>query len=815
MYEAHFGLSGPPFQLNPDPSFYFNSKGHGHALAYLRYGVMQGEGFIVVTGEIGAGKTTLLRTLLDELDRAQVVAAQIVSTQLESGDLLQAIITAFGIPCNGSTKASMISTLEAFLMTLATQGRRALLVIDEAQNLEIRAIEELRMLSNFQLGTQSLLQSFLVGQPELRKKLESPMMEQLRQRVTASCHLGPLSVPETRGYVEHRLKRVGWLQRPSISDDAFDQIYRWTGGVPRRINRLANRLLLAAFLEGRDAIDGKLVEDTAHELKNEIGEGSFEPAELPPRPAARVQEAPAPVQPIAAQPVSVPVPEVPPAAVTAPVPASAAAPVSMPAPVASLAVEPAPALVAPVEAAAIAAEPPADPVVAEAVSPAEVSADVVLPPLVPLVREALPQPTPVLLGIADTTGGVLRLAAIAKGLQALPGAPRLVLFNPGRAQQLWPWEALDSQLPPLPVEWHLGLQAGAFEQGAAAVSQGLSQVLSQHAPMAVLAVGNGDAVLSATLMAKKRDLPVIRIDAGVRDAAAPSEALNARLLEQAADLLFTPAGSVAMQTLFRGGIAAEQVQSTPATVSVDVLNAVLPLMTTPYGAFLRHRLPIFLGPRWSSEVEGTAYAVIALALDPAEPQRTAALLDVLVDLAPMPKLVWLLDAPTRRALTQWQAGSERATEVFLVDDGMDRSALDRRNSAHILGAEIRSLPDALSVLRGACGVLTEPGHVMADAAALLNVRTLLLDGTRLTVSQAGVQGVVEQGPWRSDAVQGALAAWALDESTQPTPSSALLAPAGAGRHIAERLIAWFDGAPGPAAPAGGDLPAASADLLVA
>ena len=262
MYEAHFGLSGPPFQLNPDPSFYFNSKGHGHALAYLRYGVVQGEGFIVVTGDIGAGKTTLVRTLLDELDRAKVIAAQIVSTQLESGDLLQAIITAFGIPCQGSTKASMISTLEAFLMTLATQGRRALLVIDEAQNLEIRAIEELRMLSNFQLGTQTLLQSFLVGQPELRKALESPSMEQLRQRVTASCHLGPLGVDETRGYVEHRLHRVGWQHRPAISDEAFDQIYRWSGGVPRRINRLANRLLLAAFLEGRDIRDAATLADT-------------------------------------------------------------------------------------------------------------------------------------------------------------------------------------------------------------------------------------------------------------------------------------------------------------------------------------------------------------------------------------------------------------------------------------------------------------------------------------------------------------------------------------------------------------------------
>jgi putative secretion ATPase (PEP-CTERM system associated) len=797
MYEAHFGLSGPPFQLNPDPSFYFNSKGHGHALAYLRYGVMQGEGFIVVTGEIGAGKTTLLRTLLDELDRAQVVAAQIVSTQLESGDLLQAIIQAFGIPCNGSTKASMISTLEAFLMTLATQGRRALLVIDEAQNLEIRAIEELRMLSNFQLGTQSLLQSFLVGQPELRKKLESPMMEQLRQRVTASCHLGPLSVDETRGYVEHRLKRVGWQQRPLITDAAFDQVYRWTGGVPRRINRLANRLLLAAFLEGRDTIEGKLVEDTAHELKNEIGEGSFEPADLPPRPTSG---APAPA-PVAAEPTA-PAPAAVAAAAPAPVeppPAPVAEAVPAPAPV----VEP---IAVPVEAAAL-----PTPVAAPAPVPAETAAP--LPALAPLLREKLMPATPVLLGIADTTGGALRLATVAKHLATQPHAPRIVLFNPGRAQDLWPWEGLDSQLPSFPVEWHLGLRSDVFEHGAARVAEALTQVLSQHAPIGVIAVGDGDAVLSATLTAKKRGLPVVRLDAGTRGFSS-DEALNATLLEQTADLLFAPAGSEAMQALFRAGIQADKVQATPATVGVDVLNAVLPLMTTPYGAFLRHRLPIFLGPRWSSEVEGTAYAVVALALDPAQPERTAALLDVLVDLPALPKLLWLMDGPTRAALEQWQAASARAGDVFLVHESMDRAALDRRNSAHVLGVEIRSLPDTLSVLRGASGVLTEAGHVTADMAALLGVRTLWFDAARLTVGRHGEQGL-QQRPWCVGALQEALASWAADDEP-PTPSGALLAPAGAGRHIAQRLLAWFDDAPRPLAPLPDDgKPTVPADLAAA
>lgn len=838
MYEAHFGLSGPPFQLNPDPSFYFNSKGHGHALAYLRYGVMQGEGFIVVTGEIGAGKTTLLRTLLDELDRAQVVAAQIVSTQLESGDLLQAIITAFGIPCNGSTKASMISTLEAFLMTLATQGRRALLVIDEAQNLEIRAIEELRMLSNFQLGTQSLLQSFLVGQPELRKKLESPMMEQLRQRVTASCHLGPLSIDETRGYVEHRLKRVGWQQRPLITDDAFDQIFRWTGGVPRRINRLANRLLLAAFLEGRETIEGALVENTAHELKNEIGEGSFEPAALPPRQPVAATEAPAKPEPVVAPPATAtpaPAVEAPPAPVAVaaspqvvpPVPpsddAGESAPQATPNAVAPEPDVPLPVLDGIDATATGTADAPAP--VSEtgaASSPAvvsglDLSASVAsVGNVTPRMRETLPAQTPVLLGIADTTGGALRLAAVAKGLQGLQGAPRIVLFNPGRSREVWPWEGLDNQLPSFPVEWQFAdhFSSESPEAMACVVGQVLAQALVQHAPVAVLCAGDGDAVLWSTLMAKKHGLPVVRLDAGSRGVGT-DEVLNAKLVEQGADVLFAPSTGAAMQVLFRAGIEAQRVHAAPAALSVDVLNAVLPLMTTPYGAFLRHRLPIFLGPRWSSEVEGTAYAVVALTLDPARPQRAAAMLDVLVDLPALPKLVWLLDAPTREAIEQWQRTSDRADRVFLVHDAMDRAALDQRNSAQVLGAEIRSLPDAFSVLRGATGLLAEPGHVTADVAALLGVSTLLLDPDRLTVSRQTEQGA-QSRPWCSGALQEALAVWAADEAVQTTPSGVLLSPSGAGSLVAQRLVAWIDGVPREETPLAGDEnPTRPVDLAVA
>lgn len=272
MYESYFGLTGSPFQLNPDPSFYFDSRGHSNALSYLKFGVHQGEGFIVVTGEIGAGKTTLVRTLLGELDTDEVVAGQVLNTQLESGELLQSILTAFGVSAQGTSKAQLLASLEAFLTDVAAQGRRALLIVDEAQNLGREAIEEIRMLSNFQLGSHALLQSFLVGQPELRKQLESPAMEQLRQRVIASCHLGPLTSEETQAYIEHRLRRVGWDgARPAFGEGAFPAIFTWTGGIPRKINLLANRLLLAAFLGERSEISGQLVDETGKDLARETG----------------------------------------------------------------------------------------------------------------------------------------------------------------------------------------------------------------------------------------------------------------------------------------------------------------------------------------------------------------------------------------------------------------------------------------------------------------------------------------------------------------------------------------------------------------
>ncbi|HET9646351.1 MAG TPA: XrtA/PEP-CTERM system-associated ATPase [Burkholderiaceae bacterium] len=271
MYEAHYGLSTKPFQLNPDPSFYFDSKQHRRAKAYLEYGVMCNEGFIVITGEIGAGKTTILGGLLKNLNRNDVVVGQLVTTQLDAEDTLRMVGAAFGFRVQGLAKSELLITLEAFLINQASQGKRCLLIVDEAQNLTPRAVEELRMISNYQLGTQSLLQSFLVGQPEFREILQRREMEQFRQRVAATCHIGPLDLEDTQAYIQHRLKTAGATDKPTFEAGAFDAIFNASQGVPRRINSICDRLLLLGYLNGRTHLSVEDVNEVVREFAREVG----------------------------------------------------------------------------------------------------------------------------------------------------------------------------------------------------------------------------------------------------------------------------------------------------------------------------------------------------------------------------------------------------------------------------------------------------------------------------------------------------------------------------------------------------------------
>ena len=271
MYESFYGLTTKPFQLNPDPAFYFASKQHRRAKAYLEYGVLRNEGFIVITGEIGAGKTTIVRGLLESLDADKVVAGNLVSTQLDAEDTLRMVGAAFGVRTKDVSKADLLMALEAFLVSQTSLGKRCLLIVDEAQNLTPRAVEELRMLSNFQFGKQALLQSFLVGQPEFRDILQNSQMQQLRQRVIAACHIGPMDLEETQGYIQHRLKCAGGTGRPYFESGAFEAIFGVSGGIPRRINSVCDRLLLLGFLENKDALTAEDVKNVAHEIAEEAG----------------------------------------------------------------------------------------------------------------------------------------------------------------------------------------------------------------------------------------------------------------------------------------------------------------------------------------------------------------------------------------------------------------------------------------------------------------------------------------------------------------------------------------------------------------
>lgn len=260
MYIEHYGLLGRPFQLTPDARFYFDSATHRKAMAYLGYGLSQGEGFIVITGEIGSGKTTLVAHLMQTIDRSRLTAINIVSTQIEAEDMLRSVAHQLSLSTDGLSKAEVLNAVEQALHAEARQGRRVLLIVDEAQNLPFSAIEELRMLSNFQLGPESLVQIFLLGQPEFRDRLNGdPKLEQVRQRVIATHHLEPMGADEIEGYLVHRLAACGWKGNPDFTPEAVSLMHHQSGGVPRLINILAGRVLLHGAIEDLSVIDGNAV----------------------------------------------------------------------------------------------------------------------------------------------------------------------------------------------------------------------------------------------------------------------------------------------------------------------------------------------------------------------------------------------------------------------------------------------------------------------------------------------------------------------------------------------------------------------------
>jgi putative secretion ATPase (PEP-CTERM system associated) len=268
MYERFYNLRERPFSLSPDPDYLYPSRVHREALGYLRYGIEGHAGFVLITGDIGCGKTTMLQTVLRGLDR-QTSVSRLVNTMLDARDLIEAVMLDFGLdPGQGRSKPHLMRDLARYLVDQRMAGRLALLVIDEAQNLSLSALEEVRMLSNLETEKSKLIQIILVGQPNLRDLLARPELEQLRQRVTVSYHLQPLGADETAAYINHRLRRAAIGAPLEFSRDVTDLIHQSSEGIPRKINVIADAILLFGYGEERRSIDVDLTREVVEELES-------------------------------------------------------------------------------------------------------------------------------------------------------------------------------------------------------------------------------------------------------------------------------------------------------------------------------------------------------------------------------------------------------------------------------------------------------------------------------------------------------------------------------------------------------------------
>jgi type II secretory pathway predicted ATPase ExeA len=266
-----YGLRQPPFQMTPDARLFFPSTVHSRAYAHLLYGLSQREGFVVVTGEVGAGKTTLIERLCAEFSSKGHAIARVMTTQVEAAELLRLVAMALGAPAEGGKAELLQGIVAALRRGIAERGRRHILIVDEAQALPVASLEELRMLSNVTEGEHALLQVVLMGQPQLRRTLARPDLDQLRQRVLAAYHLAALTREETHLYVRHRMTSVGWSGHPAWEETALDLVHVHSGGIPRRINRLCARVLLAGALEHAAVLTAELVGSTAEELTQDLG----------------------------------------------------------------------------------------------------------------------------------------------------------------------------------------------------------------------------------------------------------------------------------------------------------------------------------------------------------------------------------------------------------------------------------------------------------------------------------------------------------------------------------------------------------------
>jgi len=269
MYREFFGLKEKPFNITSDPNFLFFSRVHKEAFSHLLYGIKERKGFLEITGEIGAGKTTLCRALLGQLDK-KTKSAFIFNSTLPELQLLQAILEDFGIIVNRRNKVSLLKQLNSFLIDELTRGNNVVLIIDEAQNLKTSMLEEIRMLSNLETDKEKLFQIILVGQPELKNKLASPSLRQLRQRISVRFHITALQKDEIAGYICHRLSVAGSSGQIVFEPDAVDKIFEFSGGIPRIINNICDKSMLTAYVLETRKISVPIVERSIQEMEGHL-----------------------------------------------------------------------------------------------------------------------------------------------------------------------------------------------------------------------------------------------------------------------------------------------------------------------------------------------------------------------------------------------------------------------------------------------------------------------------------------------------------------------------------------------------------------
>ena len=627
MYESHFGISGPPFQLTPDPSFYFDSAGHHRALAEFRRGLAEKTGFVIVSGEIGAGKTTLVRALIAELDPAAVAVAQVLSTQLQADELLRAILFAFGVAADHNAQTDPASTVRQFLVSLHHESRRALLIIDEAQNLHQAAFERLVGLVAPQPDAQAALQICLVGQPELRAIVSTRELGPLRERVVASCHLGPIDQAETGSYIEHRLRKVGWGGNPSFDAAAFAEIFRWTQGVPRKINLLCNRLMLSRFLTQQTRIDAETVAQAARDLRIEIGaaDSMIEPASI------ALAHAPASRTGFAGD--------------------------------------------------GRESESPSHPRVAA------------------LEHSRLPQPHPArqqgpLLCVVGGHSDHIKMAPLLHAMAGRADLPVAKIVRVYRNNALELNLDLFNGLGAGSSVVNLDVTGGTYAEQAAELMKKFEFVIDHSQPRAVIVIDGSDAALACGLVARRKDLPVVHIGAGLRarEGSAATD-MTRKLTDDLADVLYTCEVEAAA-ALAAEGVAAARIHCV-GTLLVDSLHAALrKLITSPPSG-----IPAGMPKSFVADRNGYALVVLNKRVNVGESQNLAELASILKDVSRDVPLIWPLHERVEEQLKKLRLDTLIARE-------------------RIACIPVQAYAPYVELLRNATCVLTDSWNLQEEACAL-------------------------------------------------------------------------------------------------